>query len=91
VVVCLEQGADRLHRPYGPADATVSPKPHHLVRYLNPDWFLLSGTGLPRLSRKRGRQTGVVVVGVVLVVLGTLPKISVGSLRNDCACCLFAA
>ena len=90
MVVCLEQGADRLHRPCGPADATVSPKPHHLVRYLNPDWFLLSGTGLPRLSRKRGRQTRVVVV-VVLVVLGTLPKISVGSLRNDCACCLFAA
>ena len=32
-----------------------SPKPHHLLPHLNPDWFYLSGTGLPRLSWKRGR------------------------------------
>jgi len=31
------------------------PKPHHLLPPLNPDWFYLSGTGLPRLSWKRGR------------------------------------
>jgi len=31
------------------------PKPHHLLPHLNPDWFYLSGTGLPRLSWKRGR------------------------------------
>ena len=32
------------------------PKPHHLLPHLNPDWFLyLSGTGLPKLSQKRGR------------------------------------
>ena len=35
---------------YGPADATAVPKPHHLLPQLNPDWFYLSGTGLPRLS-----------------------------------------
>ena len=35
----------------------TKPQPH-----LNPDWFYLSGTGLPRLSWKRGRKTGVVVV-----------------------------
>ena len=35
---------------YGPADATATPKPHHLLPHLNPDWFYLSGTGLPRLS-----------------------------------------
>ena len=34
---------------YGPADATTSPKPGHLSLHLNPDWFYLSGTGLPRL------------------------------------------
>ena len=34
---------------YGPADATAIPKPHHLLPHLNPDWFYLSGTGLPRL------------------------------------------
>jgi len=39
---------------YGSADATAIPKPHHLLLRLNPDWFYLSGTGLPRLSRKRG-------------------------------------
>jgi len=40
---------------YGPADATAIHKPHHLLLHLNPDWFYLSRTGLPRLSRKRGR------------------------------------
>ena len=39
---------------YAPADATAIPKPHHLLPHLNPDWFYLSGTGLPRLSWKRG-------------------------------------
>jgi len=36
---------------YGPADATAIPKLHHHLPYLNPD---CSGTGLPRLSWKRG-------------------------------------
>ena len=40
---------------YGPADATAIPEPHYLLHHLNPGWFCLSGTGLPRLSRKRGR------------------------------------
>ena len=35
---------------YGPADATAIPKPHHLLPHWNPDWFCISGTGLPRLS-----------------------------------------
>ena len=56
-VICLERGADCLH--YRPADATAIPKPHHFLSRLNPDWFYLSGTGLPRLSWKSGRQTGV--------------------------------
>ena len=33
--------------------------PHHLLPHLHPDWFHLSGAGLPRLSWKRGRLTGV--------------------------------
>jgi len=41
------------------------PKPHLLLPHLNPDWFYLSGTGLPRLSWKRGRETGIVVVVLV--------------------------
>ena len=37
----------------GPADAI--PKPHYLLPHLNPDWFYLFDTGLPRLSWKRDR------------------------------------
>jgi len=36
---------------YGPADATASQNPI-ISSHLNPDWFYLSGTGLPRLSWK---------------------------------------
>ena len=38
---------------YGPTDATAVPKPHHLLPHLNPDWFYLFGSGLPRLSWKK--------------------------------------
>jgi len=31
------------------------PKPHNLLPHLNPDWFYLSGVGLPGLYWKRGR------------------------------------
>ena len=50
---------------YGPADATAIPNSHHLLLRLHPDWFYLLGTGFPRLSWKRGCQTGVLVVVVV--------------------------
>jgi len=40
---------------YGPADATASQNPLISLPHLNPDWFYLSGTGLPRLSWKKGR------------------------------------
>ena len=40
---------------YGPADATAILKPYCLLPYLNPDWFYHYGTGLTRLSWKRGR------------------------------------
>ena len=43
-------GARRRLFAYGPADATAISKPHHLLPHLNPDWFHLSGTGLPMLS-----------------------------------------
>ena len=40
----------------GPADAAAIPKHCHLLPHLNPDWFYLSGTGLPSsLFWKRGR------------------------------------
>ena len=50
---------------YGPPDATAIPKPPNLLSHFNPDWFYLSGTGLPRLSWKSGVYTGVVVVIIV--------------------------
>ena len=59
MVICLRQGC-RLFA-YRPADATAIPKLHHLLRHLNPDWFYLSGAGLPRSSWKSGRIMGVVV------------------------------
>ena len=42
-------------------------KPNHLLPRLNPDWFYLSGTGLPRLSWKRGHWMGVVVVVFIVI------------------------
>ena len=48
-------GARRRLFAHGPADATAIQKHHHLLPHLNPDWFHLSGIGLPTLSRKRGR------------------------------------
>ena len=61
VVICLEWGADCFHM------ASAMPKRNYLSPHLNPDWFYPSGTGLPRLSWKRGRQTGAVVIVVVVV------------------------
>ena len=51
MVVCLEQDADCLH--IGPADATAIPKHQQFLPHLNPDWFYLSGTVLPRLFWKK--------------------------------------
>jgi len=49
-VICLERGANDLYMvPQMPLP------PHHLLLRQNPDWFNLSGAGLPRLSWKRGR------------------------------------
>jgi len=42
----------------GPTDATAIPKHHHLLPHLNPDWFYLSGSGLPRLSWKKRPLNG---------------------------------
>jgi len=41
---------------------------YRLLPHLNPDWFYLSGTGLPRLFWKRGRLTGIVVAAEAVVV-----------------------
>jgi len=52
VVICLERGADCLHM------VQLMPLNHKTpstLTRINPDWFQLSGTGLPRLSWKRGR------------------------------------
>ena len=51
---------------YGPADAIVSQNSHHLLSHLNPDWFYLSGTGLPKVVLEKRLLNGCSVV----VVLG---------------------
>ena len=71
MVICLEQGADCLHMV---KLTPQHPKPHHLLPHLNPDWFYLSGTGLPRLSWERGRYTRAVVVVVVKELSLTSPN-----------------
>jgi len=62
-VICLQRGADCLHMVLL---MPLRPKtPTSLASYKSRlDWFYISGTGFPRLSWKRGRQTGVVVVVV---------------------------
>ena len=46
--------------------------PNHLLPYLNPDWFYLSGTGLRSSSWYRGLQTGVVVIAVAAAAAQTV-------------------
>jgi len=45
--ICLERGANDLH-----IVQLMPMPPHCLILYENPDWFYLSGAGLPRLSWK---------------------------------------
>ena len=66
---------------YSPADATV-PIPRYLLPHLNPDWFHLSGTGLPTLSWKRGCSTGVVVV--VMFISNSYTHTTVVSSGTSC-------
>ena len=51
VVICLERGGDCLHMVQL---LPSHPQTHHLLPDLNPDCFYLSGTGILRLSWKRG-------------------------------------
>ena len=50
VIICLERGADCLHM----VRLMPPPSQNPIISCLS-DWFYLSGTGLPRLSWKRGR------------------------------------
>ena len=50
---------------YATADATAIPKSHRLLPHFNPDWFYLSGTGLPGCH---GKEAVVVVVVLFSVV-----------------------
>ena len=61
MVICLERGANCLRM--------VQLMPLHLLPHINPDWFYFSGTGSPRLSWRRGHQTGVVAGAVIVVVV----------------------
>jgi len=66
----------------------LHPKPHHILPYLNPDWFYLSGTGLPRLSWV-SRETGVVLCmgGMVAKWLACWTQVQKGLGLNQSECC----
>ena len=49
MLICLERGADDLHMVQ-----LMQLPPRHLLLHIKPDWFNLSGAGLPGLSWKRG-------------------------------------
>jgi len=55
VVLSRVDGRQMRGRGCCPAEATAVSKPHHLLPHLNPDWFYLSATSLPRLSFPKGR------------------------------------
>jgi len=50
MIICLERVANDLHMVQ-----LMPVPPHHLLLQQNPEWFKLSGVGLPRLSWKEGR------------------------------------
>ena len=62
--ICLERGADCLHMVQL---MPLHPKPPSSLASFKSDWFYLSGTGLPRLSWKRGVVVEVVYSSVSVV------------------------
>jgi len=46
MLVCVRKSIWHV-KVYDLVDASDIPKSHHLLPHLNPDWFYLSGTGLP--------------------------------------------
>jgi len=56
----------------GPADATASPKPHHLLPHFNPDWYRLTQV----VPEKRPLNGCSVVVVVVATVMGETTRIA---------------
>jgi len=54
-LACLQRGANDLHM------VQLMPLPPHLLLHQNPDWFNLSGAGLPRLSSKKDHYMGVLL------------------------------
>jgi len=72
VVICLERGADDLHVVH------LMPLPsQNLSPHLNPDWFYLSGTSLPRLSLEkrllnRCSSTSFIIISGLLITINRL-------------------
>jgi len=53
MIICLQCGANDLH-----VVQRMPLPPHHLLLHLNPDWFNLSGAGLPGMSWKSDHKNG---------------------------------
>ena len=56
MVICLERIADCLHMVQ--LMPLPSPKPHHLLPRLSPDWFYLSGTRLTKVVLEKRPLNG---------------------------------
>jgi len=55
LVWCQERGADCLHMVQL---MPLHPKTHHILPYINPDWFYLPDTGLPNFFWKKRPLNG---------------------------------
>jgi len=53
MVICLQRGANNLH-----TFQLMSLPHHHLLLHYNPEWFNLSGVGLPGLFWKKRPLNG---------------------------------
>jgi len=69
---------------YGPANATAITKPDHLLPHLNPDWFYLSGMGLPRLYHCHSRLLQTQIVDKEEENFSILAVVAADSWRSWC-------
>jgi len=73
MVICLERGANDLHM----VQLTPLP-PDHLLLHQNPNWFNLSGAGLPRLSWKKTikqKSVSCIPFSVIKLTIDPIPTI----------------
>jgi len=67
MVICLEQGVTDFHMIQ-----LLPLLPHHSLLHKNPDWFNLSGAGLPGCPGKQAvKQMSLSVMDLCITIFGT--------------------